>query len=856
MFHLVFTLCMFDMYFRSPIDRGVTPVPLADASDGKAAAKRLVLIVADGLRADSLFRFVGRDERFHSAADAAFRRHTQKVEDKREAHYQADAVTWSEQRERTSFLRHVIENRGAWGIAHTHVPTESRPGHVAIIAGMYEDVSAVTRGWKENPVEMDHVFNQSNFTWAFGSPDITRMFAKHHSHVVDYHYSSADEDFAAENLASLDEWVFERVEDMLGEQKIIKVDEAKLRSEKVVFFLHLLGLDSNGHAHRPQSPEYLKNVASVDRGVERIHNLFESYFPDGETAYVFMSDHGMSNKGNHGDGQPVNTRTPFVVWGHGCAKPKLANVEMQQNAFSAHMTSSAFSATYTPEQEFEAIHEWGLDHLARRDIEQADAAPLMATLLGINIPVNSVGTLPLAYLEPGPRRARAFLRNAEQLIRSVRFKEEKRRRSTLRFRFFPYAPLKGPRSLGAIANVRDLIARGHYYDAEYMCKDLIRMAQNGLRYYQQYDRSALSLLVLFAFVGWAGVCAKHAAGFIQNPAQTHTRRAQTLFRCAMVTLALVSGVIAWERGRESPLYLLYAGFPLLLWYDILRPGGFASWTLARLCAKSEISRLRALASLIGCYAATQLVCAGYSHREVFAALLLAILPFPWFVDGSSYVTSRTKGRFAFACALLAIFLFLPLDMGVRSEILAAGCAISIIFSVVNERSSTAKLAIRAALMLAASFVAMRTDALLAKRAGVPAWYRIAAWACCGACLVLPRISAWLHPSGEGVVEDFGALAPCFALLSVNYELLFLVSFAAMLDAWQTLERELAAIHRTDKPPQHATLRDVCSGLIFVVLSHVAFFGQGNVATMGSFELASTYRFDRIRALFNGVASRN
>lgn len=70
-----------------------------------------------------------------------------------------------------------------------------------------------------------------------------------------------------------------------------------LQQENVVVFLHLLGCDSNGHAHRPYSPVYLNNVKVVDNIAERVYNLVQNYFKDNLTAYVFTADHGMSDKG-------------------------------------------------------------------------------------------------------------------------------------------------------------------------------------------------------------------------------------------------------------------------------------------------------------------------------------------------------------------------------------------------------------------------------------------------------------------------------------------------------------------------------------------------------------------------------
>lgn len=438
---------------------------------------------------------------------------------------------------------------GTFGVSHTRVPTESRPGHVALIAGLYEDVSAVTTGWKMNPVDFDSLFNRSTHTWSWGSPDILPMF-EHGAvpgRVDSYTYGSEMEDFASDAVV-LDYWVFDHVKEFFAEAKKNATLHSMLKQDKIVFFLHLLGLDTTGHFHRPYSKEYLHNIKVVDQGVCEISQLIESFYGDDRTAFVFTADHGMSDWGSHGDGHPDNTRTPLITWGSGVAKPQL------------------YPGTVAPGHD-EYSSDWNLDHVRRHDVAQADVAALMSYLAGVEFPANSVGELPLSYLAADiQEKAEASLLNAQTILEQYRVKEEKKRATELRFR--PFHPLSsgGQTPERRVADIRGLINTGSYEEAIEEAATLMKMGLDGLRYLQTYDWLFLRALVTIGYLGWIAYALTTVVDLhvLNGRLKPGMPTAGKILFSSFLAVLYASFIVS----KSPPTYYAYAFFPVYFWGEV------------------------------------------------------------------------------------------------------------------------------------------------------------------------------------------------------------------------------------------------------------------------------------------------
>ncbi|KAJ9298193.1 hypothetical protein DTO271G3_3798 [Paecilomyces variotii] len=869
-FHLLYLYSIFDIYFVSPIVSGMRSFSVERESGKEAPAKRLVLFVGDGLRADKAFQAFPDPSPPEGEQDEN-----------------------SEPIRLAPFVRSRVLSYGTFGVSHTRVPTESRPGHVALIAGLYEDVSAVTTGWKLNPVNFDSVFNRSRHTWSWGSPDILPMFKEGAvpGRVDAEMYSEEAEDFSMD-ATYLDTWVFDKVKELFASAKTDPELNAKLREDKLVFFLHLLGLDTTGHSYRPYSKEYLHNIKVVDRGVKEITELIEDFYDDDKTAFIFTADHGMSDWGSHGDGHPDNTRTPLVAWGAGVARPK----HTEAGKITGH--EDGFSS------------DWGFDDIRRHDVAQADVAALMAYLLGLEFPVNSVGQLPLEYIDADPKEsALAALANAQEVLEMYRVKEEQKRATLLHYK--PYGPLRDSQHSieHRIAVIRNLIANGEFEESITLSQNLLTTALEGLRYLQTYDWLFLRTIITLGYLGWIAYAITTVIDLhvLHGTSDAHRTTSSTiLFSSVLVGLF---SVLLYQ--RSSWRYYAYAICPIFFWEEVFARR--KALIAGRQILLGHINNLGGYA-LFGLQAfafigVLEALVQSYFHREIYTVcfLLAAFWPLAY---GSEFLTTNKllSATWAIGCSLMSTFTLLPAVKVESITMITVGGllmfltgALYLVFeetiarhsgaSVVSSIGSRIVMGVQLGMVLLAIIVTRSSAASLQAKRGLPFGNQVVGWVLLVTSLLLPFVhrfypnSHYLHR----LIIIFLTFSPTFIILTISYEGLFYFVFCMTLVTWVLLEHAIYVRSKTssgktvtvDGAPKHVdpvadaaskpedragsgaesgqaststatvgshtyryralTISDARVALFFFFLLQSAFFSTGNIASVSSFSMESVTR---------------
>ncbi|KAI1450164.1 GPI ethanolamine phosphate transferase 1 [Annulohypoxylon stygium] len=843
-FHLIYIYSIFDIYFVSPIVSGMQLFRVERPTGVKAPADRLVLFVGDGLRADK-----------------AFQSHP-------EPYPQTEADNTP--RPLAPYLRSRVLEHGTFGVSHTRVPTESRPGHVALIAGLYEDVSAVATGWKLNPVNFDSVFNRSAHTWSWGSPDILPMF-QHGATPgrIDADCYDADFEDFSKDAVDLDLYVFDHVKELFSAAEKNKTLNDALRQEKVVFFLHLLGLDTTGHSYRPYSKEYLHNIKVVDQGVKETVELIQKFYNDDRTSFVFTADHGMSDWGSHGDGHPDNTRTPLIAWGSGVAKPLV------------------YPGVIAPGHD-EYSSDWNLDQIKRNDVQQADVAALMAYLIGVEYPANSVGELPLSFLSADIKeKAEASLVNAQEILEMYKVKENSKKENEIRYR--PYKPLSDENGLSPesrVSYIRELINKGNFEEAIEESAALMKIGLEGMRYLQTYDWLFLRALITIGYLGWMAYA-------LTTVLDLHVLQGTTVASRTLGSTIVFSSVLAGLYSSflvvHSPItYYAYAFFPVFFWEEVYarRDSLVKGRQVLFGHIKTGANVLTLVLNMTTYVGIIESLALGYIHREIFTVLFIIGSFYP-LTMGISFLQKHAvlSATWFIASLLMSVFTLLPANKTENIPLTMLGGLLMVVVGVLyllfegklrvnlssSKKTNTTKpgneisrslIGIQVGLVLLTMLVTRDSARSLQAKEGLPRGNQIVAWIVLVVSFLMP-LAHRLQPNNHylhRLLVIFLTCAPTFVILTISYEGLFYFAFNLLLVTWVRLEhhgyeflqaakRESVEEESTVKPVADAAvskfrplaLSDARVALFFFILLQSAFFSTGNVASISSFSLESVCR---------------
>ncbi|KAB2075644.1 hypothetical protein ES319_A07G236600v1 [Gossypium barbadense] len=583
----------------------------------------------------------------------------------------------------------------------------------------------------------------------------------------------------------------------------------------------------------------------------------------------------MSDKGSHGDGHPSNTDTPLVVWGAGVKHPRPVTAKDHSDHVLRFIDQHLHDAP-TPK-------EWDLDGIERVDVNQADIAPLMSTLLGLPCPVNSVGNLPLGYVDmKEEEEVEAVLANTKQILNQFLRKSQIKQSHSLFFK--PFKPLASYFSM--LNQIEELLSARDYKAAMQLSENLRSLALKGLHYFQTYDLLMLMATITLGYIGWMVFLVLHVLQaytllpgdiFRKEEAvheKSNTGKAQL---CGCLFMAVVSVLLFLE--HSPPLYHAYFAMTIFLWTQILNEYKFIKALWRYLCGRKSDYVIKLLALGVVSVIILELLVHSFTERKLYTWCFLIVGAI-----ASIYLYKSIPWRsgipvfVCLTCWFLSLFTLMPAEIPDNNKLVnASGVMVIVIgltgkwldlnagvnrfwFGICNHEKRKPRFPmlfqLQALFVGLSSVMVFLSTSHRTEKQELHTIHQLMNWFIAGFSMILPLFSE------NGLLSRLNSIflgfAPPFLLLSIGYEAVFYGALGLVLIAWILFENSLLYVHKVNKSSasgknlgEHAFLEndtrylqlsDMRIPLTFMVLFNVAFFGTGNFASIASFEISSVYRF--------------
>ncbi|KGG53197.1 phosphatidylinositol glycan [Mitosporidium daphniae] len=601
-----------------------------------------------------------------------------------------------------------------------------------------------------------------------------------------------------------------------------------------------------------QSSRLFENIAYLDTQLRKVTLKFAKLFAnDNRSTFILTS------AGNGAYKASDDPQIPFVAWGDGINKPVLLP------NLSATGSNKGMDVL--------------LKSVQKQDIDQVDVASLVSFLLGIPIPVNSIGRLPVKFInfkKPADKLQALFI-NAKQLFNQFSQLEQIVSANHVFFKPYSFSAINGSK----IANISEFCGKSVYDSlngqdefTEDEMQSLFAQLLDGLKYLYTYEWQHLRIVIFLGYLGWIFFSLIHIMWLSSTYSNEKTRLEHPSYRnCAKPLMACMGITIIYFLLKRFPVsYYFYYFFALGFWIF-----NFSNYKYAMASISPFVNYDNMLKLFLVLLFQLGIVLA-YYERWVLSVMLVGLTflysnPFyfmqidpiyhtpsdfdaKYLINRSNISSKRIRliflSKFWIVCSILfSIFPILQVDAQINFFLYYSGLLSVLIISVClilyissrNRSIAWSRYANRFFLFMVCLLKAL--------------WCKIGLVMCVGWLVKSDNdqyASHGWYPSG-GTYFDVDKYFTMPKLTGINRFLgwaLFSTQFqfngcilAATLFLWIFIEGVIRSLEdmQSTSPSEVLGWNDLRLACMYIFFQHLAIFGVDSISNLSSFSLPASYR---------------